>query len=538
MLSKIICPLFSHDEIIFHQGLNVILGDDDAKNSIGKSSALMAIDFSMGGSSLLEDKAGVIKALGHHTYSFEFIFNGQKYFFKRSTNESSVVHECNEDYKSEKEISIDEYTEKLKNLYGLQELNSSFRSLVSPFVRIWNKGALDPDHPFSADAKEPYGSAIGRIIDIFSRARDIEEEKSVLDAHNEKKKLISKSMSAEIIPKINKTQYKENQKKISDNTEAIDALKKGFSGALSAYEALFDETLRELQHRKIDLISQRNEVQAKIDRIRRDLLGVTPRLTANIALIQEFFPNVDADRLEKVEAFHQNISRMVQKELRRDLSTHSQTLSEINANISSIDNEIGVSLAAKGTPDDLFSRVFDLKEITDKASTENRFYDQKVAIEKEAALSKERLEVIYTTIFLDIESSLNSKLKRFNNVVYGASRNASQLRIKNSTSYSFISSDDTGTGKSYAGLVGFDLAILALTPLPFLVHDSVIYKNIEVPATRNILRILASVKRKQIFIAFDEAVKFGAVVEKLLHNHAVIKLSDKDLLYKKDWREQ
>lgn len=133
---------------------------------------------------------------------------------------------------------------------------------------------------------------------------------------------------------------------------------------------------------------------------------------------------------------------------------------------------------------------------------------------------------------------MNIKLKNFNNVVYGPSRNASQLRIKNANSYNFISPEDTGTGKSYTGLVGFDLAMLSLTHLPFIIHDSVIYKNIEVPATRNIIRILASVKRKQIFLSFDEATKFGAKVERLLRIHTVLKLSDDDLLYNKDWREQ
>jgi len=391
MLSKIICPLFNHGEMIFLQGLNVILGDDDAKNSIGKSSALMVIDFAMGGTSLLDDKTGVIKALGHHTYNFEFIFNEEKYFFTRSTNESRVIHKCNKYYKSIKEISIDEYTEKLKKLYGLQQLKGSFRSLVSPFIRIWNKGSLDPEQPFSADTKETGGSAIGRIIDLFSRTSDIEEEKSILDAHNKKKILISKSMIAEIIPKINKSQYKANQKKISENTEAIDALKKGFSGALSTYEALFDEKLRELQHQKIDLISQRSEVQTKIDRIRRDLLGVTPRLTANIALICEFFPSVNADRLQQVESFHHSISKIVQRELKQDLTSHSKTLEEINTKIHDLEAEISTNLDAKGTPDDLFARFFDLKEITDKASEENRFYDQKATIEKESSLSKQRL---------------------------------------------------------------------------------------------------------------------------------------------------
>lgn len=53
MLKEIKCSLFKRQSIVFHNGLNIILGDDDAKNSIGKSSALMAIDFVNGGESLL-----------------------------------------------------------------------------------------------------------------------------------------------------------------------------------------------------------------------------------------------------------------------------------------------------------------------------------------------------------------------------------------------------------------------------------------------------------------------------------------------------
>ncbi|TKV07684.1 DUF2326 domain-containing protein [Citrobacter sp. wls619] len=538
MLTKIICSLLNRGEISFCEGMNVILGDDDAKNSIGKSSALMIIDFAMGGTSLLEDKAGVIKSMGHHTYIFEFNFNGTKYFFSRSTNESSIIHICTKDYQVTGEISIEEYTTKLKELYGLEHLRNTFRSLVSPFSRIWNKGALDPEQPFFADAKEAAGVAIGRLIDLFERSDDIAEEKSILDAHNERKKIISKSMSEEIIPKINKTQYKANQNIIASKMNTIEALKQGFTGALSAYEALFDESLRKLQQQKNDLANQRNEILTKKDRIERDLLGITPRLSANIALVQEFFPNVDAKRLEQVESFHQNISKTVQRELRKDLVLYSEQISNLNVEISNLEDNIRTSLASKGTPDDLFARVFELKEFVDKASEENKFYDKKEAIKIDVSLSKKRLEDIYVSIFLDIETSLNKKLKSFNKVVYGPKRNASQLRIKSASSFSFISPEDTGTGKAYAGLVGFDLAMLSLTHLPFIIHDSVLYKNIEVLATRNIIRILASVKRKQIFLAFDEAPKFGEMAERLLRTHTVLKLSDNELLYNKDWREQ
>lgn len=538
MLRKIICPLFNHSEISFHSGLNIILGDDDARNSIGKSLALLVIDFAMGGISLLEDKAGAIASLGHHVYGIEFMFDNARYFFKRATDASDLIQVCDENYSVTEEIGVDAYRAKLKTLYDLDQLKLSFRSLVGPFSRIWNKGGLEPDHPFSSDPKEPAAVAVERLIDFFERTKDIEKEKAVLDAHNEKKRLISKSMSAEIIPKINKTQYKVNQKTIAENTIAIDTLKQGFTGALSAYEALFDEGLRVLQQRKNVLISEREELRSKIDRVKRDLSGVTPRLSANISLIREFFPDVNVERLEQVEAFHQNISNLVKKELKKELTIFSRRESDVSAEIGNLENTMRADLAAKGTPDDLFARVFELKELADKAVEENRFFDQKAAIEKEASLSKERLGAIYVNIFLEIETALNAKLKLFNKVVYGPKRNPSQLRIKSANSYSFTSPVDTGTGKSYAGLVGFDLAMLSLTRLPFIIHDSVIYKNIEVPATRHILRILAAVKRKQIFLAFDEAAKFGAAAERLLRSRTVLKLSHDDLLYNKDWRAQ
>lgn len=139
---------------------------------------------------------------------------------------------------------------------------------------------------------------------------------------------------------------------------------------------------------------------------------------------------------------------------------------------------------------------------------------------------------------MDIERQVNQKLRAFNKVVYGPFRASSELRIKSPSSYQFTSPADTGTGKSYAGLIGFDLAMLSLTRLPLFLHDSIIYKNIEVPATRRILRILAAVKSKQIFLSFDEAKKFGPEAELLLKHFTVLKLGHNDLLYTKDWRDQ
>ena len=543
MLKEIQCPLFNHAKISFHRGLNIILGDDEAKNSIGKSTALMVIDFAQGGDSFLDDKAGVIKVLGHHHYNFCFEFVGEMYFFSRSTATSNVVHVCNSDYVRLSELPVGElpvedYRNLLKELYGLSSLESSFRSIVGPFIRIWNKGGLEPDQPFISVPKESTGTAITRLIDLLGRSADISAERKVIDEQRARKKLITDSMNAKIIPKINKAQYEINTRVINDNNVQVEQIKQGFGGVITAYEALFDKSLQHMQQRKNELTSLRNELLSKAKRLQREISGITPRLTANISLMAEYFPTVDVGRLEQVEAFHHKMGAIVKKELKEELGIVQSEESLLTSQVISLEQQIQNALKSKGMPDDLFSRVFELKENTNKAIEENKHFAQKASLDRAIKISGLRLQDIYASIFLDIEAKINLKLKTFNKVVYGPTRKSSELRLSSASSFSFTSPEDTGTGKSYAGLIGFDLAMLSLTKLPFVIHDSVVYKNIEVAATKRILRILAAVKEKQIFLSFDEAKKFGSRAEQLINKYTVLKLSHDDLLYNRDWREK
>jgi len=538
MLRQIKCDLFSQYKIDFTAGLNVVLGDDEAKNSIGKSSALLVIDFAMGGSSLLLDKAGVIKNLGHHKYEITFEFFGSLFYVNRSTERPDVIEVCNSEHVKLDELTLVEYKQYLKSCYDLDVLESNFRSLVSPFSRIWNKGEDDPGFPLAGASKEKLSSAVARLVDLFERAKDVSAERAVLQSLKEKKILIKKSMTAEIIPKITKTKYRHNQEAIAKNKLSIDKIKEDFSGAITAYEALFDEKLRAIQKSKNDLIQRKNLVSARREKLQQDISGVSHRLTANVELVTEFFPSANFERLQQVEEFHQKIGKLVTKELKDELSKLVVAEAELDSSISALDQQIELALGRKGTPADLFSKVFEIKEVTDKAMEENRFYEKKISVEESEKASKDRLVAIYDQIFLDIEDSINHKLKSFNKVVYGPDRNPSQVRVKSENSYGLICSQDTGTGKSYAGLVGFDLAMLSLTRLPFVIHDSMIYKNIELAATEKIIRILGSVKRKQIFLTFDEAKKFSKKTQSILQDHKVLHLQRDQLLYIKDWRDK
>ncbi len=73
MLVEMFSPVFMEQgeirpTIRFKKGLNVVLGKEDGANSIGKSSAMLAIDFVFGGDTYL--KSDGVKHIGHHTIFF------------------------------------------------------------------------------------------------------------------------------------------------------------------------------------------------------------------------------------------------------------------------------------------------------------------------------------------------------------------------------------------------------------------------------------------------------------------------------------
>ena len=91
MLKKISCNIFLQKEIVFYEGLNAIVGDDIASNSIGKSTMLMIIDFVFGGDDYISKNHDVVDNLGHHDFRFIFNFDNKDYYFIRSTNEYKFV---------------------------------------------------------------------------------------------------------------------------------------------------------------------------------------------------------------------------------------------------------------------------------------------------------------------------------------------------------------------------------------------------------------------------------------------------------------
>ena len=79
MLKRIRCDKFREKEIIFHPGLNAVIGDEIASNSIGKSTLLMIIDFVFGGSEYIKQIAMRLSNLALMNFCLSLISKMKSY---------------------------------------------------------------------------------------------------------------------------------------------------------------------------------------------------------------------------------------------------------------------------------------------------------------------------------------------------------------------------------------------------------------------------------------------------------------------------
>ena len=104
--------------------------------------------------------------------------------------------------------------------------------------------------------------------------------------------------------------------------------------------------------------------------------------------------------------------------------------------------------------------------------------------------------------------------------------------------FEFFTPYDSGAGTSCKGLILFDLAILEMTVLPALIHDSDIHKRIEDYSFGKILDLYQQ-SGKQVFISMDRQETFSSEVAKKLEDAEVLYLSGNgNELFGKDWKKK
>ena len=530
MLVEIKCDKFISNgkhrpPISFHTGLNTVLGSETGSNSIGKSTFLMIVDFTFGGDDYVLKSTDVQTQVGVHTIQFAFEFDDKRYYFSRDTLNHTIVKRCEEGYKPTSEISINDYRLFLLDMYGIKLPLISFRDIVGRYFRIYKRENLDEEKPLNAVKKEADTAAITALMKLFNAYAAIAELAKEVEKSKKEKETYKKAQDFHFILRVGKRQIIENEKKIAELMEELQTLQTNGGIQLMGLDSKEAETIAELKRKLSSVKRQKSKLTSQLTSVENDAASDSPQLQSNFHELLRFFPGTDLKKLEEIELFHRQLAEVLNCEFNEAKQRLSSMISLTENEIAALEHEINSSGLPAKVSRAVLENYSEKKEQIRALEKENATFNKVETLKAAAKSMEDRFFALQEEQISYLQSRINTKMDKINDYVYGGEKRPPVLTISKPNSYSFRTQDDSGTGTSYKGLVVFDLTVLELTPLPALVHDSVILKQIADEPLEKILELYRQ-SSKQVFIALDKKSSYLKRTQQILEESEVLKLSD------------
>ena len=536
MLVEVWCDKFISNgkvrkPIRFHAGLNAVLGDDNGSNSIGKSTFLMILDFVFGGTDYVKKCVDVQENVKEHTICFAFDFDGQNYYFSRNTVDYNKVVQCDSEYQALPDGEpLQKYGEFLCEKYGLSAEGITWRGAIARFIRVYKRDTLDEERPLRSSKDETAADAIKGYMRLFDRyssveaqinqAKKVEDEKEafrksiqqyhhVRAAKNEKEKVANETRIAEL-------ERQEQELAVNNNKGLLDL------------DSMTARRLSDLTESLINYRRQRAQIQTQLNAVRRDMTGQKRSFKKTFADLERFFPNENFYTLEEIERFHQKLSKILEEEYAETEKNLATTYALLNNEIVRIQEQI---TEIKNVPNVSQAILKEFARITTELNNlkqANENYDELERLKKIATDYAETRDAVIADELLAIESTVNQQMREISlTILSDATHLPPVLRLEKLNKYTFYTPNDGGTGAQYRGLITFDLANMGVAPVPFVVHDSVLLKNIERPVFSAIIRVYYDQKQKgkQVFMAYDTLDAYDKETRELVEENAVLQLS-------------
>ena len=500
---------------------------------------MLAIDFAFGGNTYLDSDG--VKHIGNHTIFFAFSFNGKPYYFARNTASPDDIHVCSEEYQLTGDVwTKHEFANWLKEKYHIDFAGLSFRETMSSFFRIYGKENTDERRPLKGLPGESMQKSIDILVKLFDRYKDVEVFNGRLEEQKKKLAAYREARKYRFVPDLvgGKAQYNENAAQIRSLQIELDNLTEEQVEDQKDVDIEKSRIKSQLQASKLRLETEMQSKQRRLSLLNMSLeYGLYPT-EADLSALQEFFPEVNIRKLYEVEKYHQKLAAILDEQF----TSERQLVDEEIANLQEQIKELQAQISQLGFVGNLSKEFLDkhseIKGRIDALKAQNEAYLTLTDLQDARKKADEMLKRSIEDILADVERSINDKMKEFNDSLFTESRKAPHLHFNEYNSYRFETPDDTGTGSNYKGMVVYDLAVLYLTDLPAIAHDSLILKNIGDGAVDGIMKIYTQSK-KQVFIAFDKQAAYMPDTQRVLADNTVLKLSDDNCeLYGESWNKE
>lgn len=528
---KVNGQLVPRGRIQLREGLNTVLGDKAAQNSIGKSTFLLVVDFCFGGDDYINPKICKAKEKLHsHTINFAFKFGNRIDYFCRSTKTPSEIGICDSDYKVQRTQTLKEFKDYLLEAYGITTPSISFREMVGRFLRIYGRENYAERYPLKYGDVKPEAS-IETLEKMFNVFAFIEEYKSVYDDKSKRTKVRDDATKLGEMTNVARTkkEYNANEKEIERLKAELQKLMDREDAELSQEETDNLDKASEIRGQLTVLKRRRSRLVSQLNAVKANMSGGLVPVEEDLSELSEFFPDVDVQRLSQIEHFHDKMQRILSQEMGDEIAQLQILIDAVSAEMARLQEaqrKLGVPVTVSKK---FMDQVVDIQRKIDILTAKNKAYDKTAKLKTEKKDAKIQLEDVRETQLQVVETSINQEMTRLNDYIYGGERYAPTIKFGNSRSgkptYDFWTEDDTGAGTNFKGLIIFDLALLRLTELPVIAHDSNIFKNIaDLPIDK--IMELYNQSTKQIFIAFDKEDTFYDVTRDIVHSTKIIELHE------------
>lgn len=517
MLRELQCEQFNQKVIKFNNGLNIITGGDGSANSIGKTTLLLIIDFCLGGEEF--QKTNVYKEQEEFVLKFSLEFNdGMKYFVKKKSSKKVFV--CDEQYNVISEITHKEYTEMLKNNYYNDNVKT-FRQLQYKFVRTSDIKKFDYKALLLSYGKKD--NNIDVISDLYNEYKEINDK--ILEIETNKK--ITKAYTTLNTDKnnkflITKTEYKKLSNDLADVDDFIDNFHIDKNAENSNEKInLFDQYLK--------CIRKENKLEEKLACLQNEIIDDIDE-SNNIDEVLEYFPDINKAKLDNFAIFHNDIKKILKNEINEEIDVTKSQIISTKERIDKISNKLEKddknSMSEYINNSKLIKNVIKRKDIEDKIKIYEQ-YENKINRNKE--LNQEILEK-QSIVLEKIAKNVNAEMKNMNDKVKNGETKLSTF-VFEEKNCKLINNEDDGSGCSIQNMIYFDLSLLKLSSLKFLIHDKEMINNIDKAKWSDILKLYCNTtKDKQIFLVIDDIGNIDANGKKIIEEYTVLSLSEKNKL--------
>ena len=528
---KVNGQLVPRGRIQLREGLNTVLGDKAAQNSIGKSTFLLVVDFCFGGDDYINPKICKAKEKLHsHTINFAFKFGNRIDYFCRSTKTPSEIGICDSDYKVQRTQTLKEFKDYLLEAYDITTPSISFREMVGRFLRIYGRENYAERYPLKYGDVKPEAS-IETLEKMFNVFAFIEEYKSVYDDKSKRTKVRDDATKLGEMTNVARTkkEYNANEKEIERLKAELQKLMDREDAELSQEETDNLDKASEIRGQLTVLKRRRSRLVSQLNAVKANMSGGLVPVEEDLSELSEFFPDVDVQKLSQIEHSHDKMQRILSQEMGDEIAQLQILIDAVSAEMARLQEaqrKLGVPVTVSKK---FMDQVVDIQRKIDILTAKNKAYDKTATLKTEKKDAKIQLEDVRETQLQVVETSINQEMTRLNDYIYGGERYAPTIKFGNSRSgkptYDFWTEDDTGAGTNFKGLIIFDLALLRLTELPVIAHDSNIFKNIaDLPIDK--IMELYNQSKKQIFIAFDKEDTFYDVTRDIVHSTKIIELHE------------